>query len=230
VSSGVFVTATDTEVGKTYVSAGLLAAWRRAGIAAAPMKPVASGARLTPAGLRNEDAEILIAQSSLEVRYETVNPYVFAPPIAPHLAAAEQNQTIKLATIVANYRELRDVSDAVVVEGVGGWRVPLAADLDLVDLVKALELPVLLVVGMRLGCINQARLSAEAIVSDGLELIGWVANEIDPAFSNLAENIASLEAFLPAPKLATFRWSGEAPSRDVEANHIAFATLAAALT
>ena len=215
-SNGVFVTATDTEVGKTYVSSGLLKAWQRSGIKVAAMKPVASGAIDTGQGLRNADAETLIAHSNVEMDYETMNPYVFAPPIAPHLAALEANRRIVLADIVANHAKLVSRCDRLVVEGVGGWRVPLAPDLDLPDVAKALGHPVLLVVGMRLGCLNHARLSAESIRSDGAHLCGWVANEIEPAFVNFEQNVATLDTLLPAQRLATLKWSTTPGANDGE--------------
>ncbi|HEY1773250.1 MAG TPA: dethiobiotin synthase [Gammaproteobacteria bacterium] len=199
---GFFVTGTDTGIGKTRVSAGLLKALGKAGLKSVGMKPIASGAEQTPDGLRNEDALALMAAASLKKPYSAVNPYCFAPPVAPHLAAREAGVEIGLDLIRAAYAELCLGADAVVVEGVGGWQVPLSPGLELPDLAREFELPVLLVVGMRLGCLNHASLTARAIRADGLELGGWVANAIDPDFQRPEANCATLEAELGAPLLA----------------------------
>ena len=199
---GVFVTGTDTGIGKTRVSTGLLKALGKAGLKSVGMKPVASGAEQTPQGLRNEDALALQKAASLKRDYALVNPYCFAPPVAPHLAAREAGVEISLDTIRHAYAELCRGADAVVVEGVGGWQVPLASGLEVPDLARELELPVLLVVGLRLGCLNHASLTARAIRADGLELAGWVANAIDPDFQRPEANLATLEAELGAPLLA----------------------------
>jgi dethiobiotin synthetase len=198
---GYFVTGTDTGIGKTRVSAGLLKAMSKAGIKCAGMKPVASGAEMTAEGLRNEDALALQAAASVNKPYAVVNPYCFAPPVAPHLAAREAQIEIGLEPIRAAYAELCLGADAVVVEGVGGWQVPLSETLELPDLVRELGLPVLLVVGMRLGCLNHALLTARAIRADGLELAGWIANAIDPDFPRPEANLATLGAALDAPLL-----------------------------
>ena len=158
-----FVTGTDTGVGKTLVTAALLRLLRERGLRVRGLKPVASGAASTPQGLRNDDALALQAESSPPVDYDTVNPYCFAPAIAPHLAAAEQDVPIALAALTAWYQRSSAQCDAVLVEGAGGWRVPLHPAGFLSDLPEALELPVLLVVGLRLGCLNHARLTCEAI-------------------------------------------------------------------
>ncbi|HEY3858211.1 MAG TPA: dethiobiotin synthase [Gammaproteobacteria bacterium] len=198
---GFFVTGTDTGIGKTRVSAGLLKAMAKAGLQCAGMKPVASGAEQTADGLRNEDALALMAAASVQNPYAVVNPYCFAPPVAPHLAAREAQVQISLDPILTAYAELCLGSDAVVVEGVGGWQVPLSETLELPDLARELELPVLLVVGMRLGCLNHALLTARAIRADGLELAGWVANAVDPEFLRPEANLATLSAALDAPLL-----------------------------
>src|SRR6185312_4091795 len=193
---GFFVTGTDTGIGKTRVSAGLLKALSKSGLKTVGMKPVASGAETTAAGLRNEDALTLQSAASLKRPYELVNPYCFAPPVAPHLAAREAGVEIELDRLLGAYGELCRGADAVVVEGVGGWQVPLSDSLELPDLARALELPVVLVVGMRLGCLNHALLTARALRADGLELAGWVANAIDPAFQRPEANLATLQAEL----------------------------------
>lgn len=199
-SSGFFITGTDTEIGKTTVACGIvhrLAATRRVAV----MKPVASGCRHTPAGLRNEDAEALIAASGQDWDYGLVNPFAFEPAIAPHIAAAEAGVAIDSMVILDAFAALRLQADAIVVEGVGGFRVPLSANFDTGDLAARLGLPVILVVGLRLGCINHALLSAEAIVARGLALAGWVGNELPGAFAAKDENTAALAANLPAPCL-----------------------------
>lgn len=204
---GYFVTGTDTGIGKTRVSAGLLKAMSKAGMKCAGMKPVASGAGMTAEGLRNEDALALQAAASVKKPYAVVNPYCFAPPVAPHLAAREAQVEIGLEPIRAAYSELCLGADAVVVEGVGGWQVPLSETLELTDLARELELPVLLVVGMRLGCLNHALLTARAIRADGLELAGWVANAMDPDFQRPEANLATLAAELQAPLLGALPYA-----------------------
>ena len=196
-----FVTGTDTGIGKTRVSLGLLRSLKQSGLKTVAMKPVASGARMTPEGLRNDDALALQAAASLKRPYELVNPYCFAPAIAPHLAAREAGVTMDLKAVHEAFGKLRQGADATVVEGVGGWQVPLAESLELPDLVRELELPVLLVVGLRLGCLNHALLTARAIRADGLELLGWVANGIDPGFERPEANVATLESALDTPLL-----------------------------
>ncbi|MBC9249011.1 dethiobiotin synthase [Pseudomonas alcaligenes] len=197
-----FVTGTDTEIGKTTIAAGLLHKARLAGLSTAAAKPVASGCVQTPAGLRNDDALALLGQCSLTLGYAEVNPFAFAPAIAPHLAAREAGVELDVAHLLPAVRRVLDkAADFTLVEGAGGWRVPLAGDESLSDLAVALNLPVILVVGVRLGCINHAVLSAEAVIRDGLHLAGWVANIVDPHTSRLQENLATLAERLPAPCL-----------------------------
>lgn len=207
---GYFITGTDTGIGKTRVTSGLLKAFARMGRKTVGMKPVASGAGETPEGLRNEDALALQAAASEERPYGLVNPYCFAPPVAPHLAALEAGVEIELETIRAAYTQLCKGADTVLVEGVGGWQVPLSPALELPDLARELGLPVILVVGMRLGCLNHALLTARALNADGLTLAGWVANGIDPAFERPEANVASLEAELHAPLLARLPFAPQA--------------------
>jgi dethiobiotin synthetase len=194
-----FVTGTDTGVGKTLVSAALLRSLRESGLAVAGMKPVASGAERTASGLRSEDALALLAESSQSWPYEVVNPYCFEPAIAPHIAAAEADVEIHLAPIEQAFRRLQAGSAVVIVEGAGGFLVPLGPGLSLADLPAALGLEVILVVGLRLGCLNHALLTAEAVASRGLKLAGWVGNRIDPDYSRLEGNLRSLERGLLAP-------------------------------
>lgn len=216
------VTGTDTGVGKTWVSVGLLEALGRAGVRARGLKPVASGAEATPAGLQNDDARALMAAASAPpLPYAAINPYCYAPPIAPHLAAEAAGQPVNPAVLSAAVEQARRDCDLLLVEGAGGWRVPLAAGYGFPELARDTDADVLLVVGLRLGCINHARLSAEAIQHDGLRLVGWVGNPVEPDMPALAGNLATLQALLPAPCL------GVLPEGPDEA---AFDALAAALT
>lgn len=207
-SRGFFVTGTDTGVGKTYVAQVLLHQLARAGYKVAGMKPVASGCRATPHGLRNSDAMALRVASNLELDYADVNPYAFEEPVAPHLAAG--NSEIHLGRIQECLARVRARADWVVVEGAGGWRVPLNPRAAISDLARLLALPVILVVGMRLGCINHALLSAEAITRDGAPLAGWVANEMTPNMRRVADNIATLRDRMSVPLLGVipYRESG----------------------
>jgi len=199
-SAAYFVTGTDTEIGKTTIAAGLLHAACIAGRSTAAAKPVASGCQLTAEGLRNDDALALLAQCSLPLRYDEVNPLAFAPAIAPHLAARDIGVSLDVSTLEGAVQVILDKgADFTLVEGAGGWRVPLGGMATLADLARALNLPVILVVGVRLGCINHAVLSAEAILADGLSLAGWVANVVDPNVARLDDNLATLAERLPAP-------------------------------
>lgn len=196
---GFFVTGTDTGVGKSLASASLLHALRARGVRAVGMKPVASGCERTPGGWRNEDALLLQAASEPRPPYEDINPYALPLPLAPELAAPAAGVELALEPLLAAHARLAASADTVVVEGVGGWASPLSAALDQLDLVRALRLPVVLVVGLRLGCINHARLTARALAADGVELIGWIASEVDPAMACIDENFATLGQRLPAP-------------------------------
>ncbi|MGO4262076.1 dethiobiotin synthase [Lysobacter sp. TAB13] len=196
---GLFVTGTDTGVGKSVVSASLLHAIRALGARAIGMKPVASGCEPGAQGWRNEDALLLQAASDPTPRYEDVNPYALPLALAPEIAAAEAGIEIGLEPILAAYARLRAQADVMVVEGVGGWAAPIDARLDQIDLVRALDLPVVLVVGLRLGAINHARLSARAIAADGARFIGWIANDIDPQMARMDENFEILRRRMPVP-------------------------------
>ncbi|MDN6856824.1 dethiobiotin synthase [Pseudomonas sp. CAN2814] len=199
-SHAYFVTGTDTEIGKTTIAAGLLHAARLTGLSTAAAKPVASGCERSSEGLRNSDALALLGECSVPLAYEQVNPFAFEPAIAPHLAAREQGVKLTVEALKGPVRSILELgADFTLVEGAGGWRVPLAGEENLSDLAIALELPVILVVGVRLGCINHAVLSAEAIQRDGLQLAGWVANIVDPTTSRLEENLATLAERLSAP-------------------------------
>ena len=194
-----FVTGTDTGIGKSVASATLLHALRAQGLRAVGMKPVASGCEVTPQGLRNEDALLLQAASAPTPDYADINPYALRAPLAPELAAADDGVEIALPVLLSAYRRLAAQADAVVVEGVGGWAAPLSAGLDQAELARALEAQVVLVVGLRLGCINHARLTARAIEAEGLPLIGWIANEMDPHMDRRDDNFRLLQDRLRAP-------------------------------
>ncbi|MEB0041802.1 MULTISPECIES: dethiobiotin synthase [unclassified Pseudomonas] len=201
-SSSYFITGTDTDVGKTTIAVGLLHAARQAGLSTAAGKPVASDCVAGPDGLRNSDALALMAECSVKLTYNEVNPIAFEPAIAPHLAAREAGVALTVQSLLEPMRNVLNKSaDFTLIEGAGGWRVPLADQANLSDLAVALQLPVILVVGVRLGCINHALLTAEAIARDGLQLAGWVANIIDGKTSRLEENLATLAERLPAPCL-----------------------------
>ena len=197
-SSAWFITGTDTEVGKTFSTCALLHVLKNSGISALGMKPIAAG---TDAAGKNDDVEALIAASGIRAPRELVNPYLFAPPIAPHIAAQEAGRRIDIDHIVGAFQHLRQLADCVLVEGVGGFCVPLDDRTDTADLARHLALPVILVVGMRLGCINHALLTQQAIAASGLRLAGWIANRIDPVMSRFEENLAALQARMTAPLL-----------------------------
>jgi dethiobiotin synthetase len=214
---GYFVTGTDTEVGKTLISSALLLHLRTQHARVVGMKPVAAGTVITPEGEDNEDAQALRACGSIRVPRELDNPYCLPLPLSPHLAARAAGVRIELPVLVERYRQLAAQADAVVVEGAGGFFVPLNERETGADLAQALQLPVLLVVGLRLGCLNHALLTAEAIRTRGLTLAGWVANRIDPQMSSQEDNIAFLRERLgapmwadvprmAAPKAAAVRW------------------------
>jgi dethiobiotin synthetase len=203
-SGGWFITGTDTGVGKTRIAVMLLEALARIGEVAVGMKPVASGCRETAAGLRSEDAEQLLGASGVPAEYAEVNPYAFLPACAPHLAAREGGIEIQQEKILECFGQLGQKAPWVVVEGVGGWQVPLGERLTMMDIARALRLPAILVVGMRLGCLNHALLTAAAIRHEDVPLAGWIANQIDPAMTRVDENIAALAERIDAPMLAAF--------------------------
>ncbi|MGB5261879.1 MAG: dethiobiotin synthase [Gammaproteobacteria bacterium] len=196
---GIFVTGTDTGVGKTVVSLGLMQVLQDRGLCVAGMKPVASGCEPTPAGLRNDDALRLQRQSSIALDYDAVNPYAFEPAIAPHLAARTVGMQVDIGVIHDAYQVLAAQVDCVVVEGVGGWRVPLNDHEEVADLATRLGLDVWLVVGMRLGCLNHGLLTATAIETSGCSLAGWVANHIPPLMESAEANINTLKDKLSYP-------------------------------
>jgi dethiobiotin synthetase len=197
---GVFVTGTDTGVGKTAVAVAMLHALAAAGVRAVGMKPVSAG--IAPGASANADVEALAAAANVIAPRDDCNPFAFAAAVAPHLAAAEERRPIELARIVAAYRRLEPLADAIVVEGAGGALVPLDDRLDMLDVARALRLPVLLVVGVRLGCLNHARAATLAIRARGLDLAGWIATRIDRSMALADENVAWLARELPAPLIA----------------------------
>lgn len=196
-----FIAGTDTGVGKTLVASALLTALKDAGLRTVGMKPVAAGLVVRSGRLVSEDAATLLEASKVKAPRELVNPYALREPVAPNLAAAMEGVRIEAETIVDAFHALQMYGDAVIVEGAGGFRVPLGDVFDGADLARMLGIPVVLVVGMRLGCVNHALLTAEAIVARGLELAGWVANRIDPQMALVEDNVAMLRARLAAPCL-----------------------------
>jgi len=197
-SPAYFLTGTDTEIGKTFITCALLRHGAALGLTAVGLKPIAAG---TDAAGLNDDVEAIRAASNVELAREITNPYCFKPAIAPHIAAAEEGMSIEFEPIKAACEQARQQADLVIVEGVGGFCVPLGTGYGTADLAIELALPVILVVGMRLGCINHAMLTAEAIARRGLKLAGWVANRIDPQMSRFDENLATLKTLIAAPLL-----------------------------
>ena len=210
--SAFFITGTDTEIGKTFVTCTLLHAARDRGLTALGMKPIAAGAEMVNGEFLNEDAARIRAACSFDPGLALLNPYCLTSPIAPHIAAAEECVAIDPAPILAAFAKLQAQAELVLVEGVGGFRVPLGKGYDTADLARDLALPVILVVGMRLGCINHALLTAEAIQARGLQLAGWVANQVDPAMLRFEQNLEALTERLPPPLLGVtpFQADGDA--------------------
>ena len=203
---GVFITGTDTDAGKTVVSAALVRALVNKGLLVAGLKPIASGFELIDGSWCNEDVEALTQASNVALPAQRVNRYAFKPAIAPHIAAAQEGVSLELDLIKQDLDYAAGKADFVLVEGAGGWHVPLSSPeqqpvQDMQSLAKRLNLPVILVVGMRLGCISHAVLTANAILQSGLPLLGWVANQVDPSFEYLKENISTLDSLLAVPRL-----------------------------
>lgn len=204
-----FIVGTDTNVGKTYIASALVQYFVHLGLKTIGMKPVASGCELNSQGeLINEDAQALINASNVSASLDLINPYRFSPAIAPHIAAAQTGVVVDLDTITQAYTQLKKLSEVVIVEGAGGFFVPLNATQTLADLAVQLNIPIILVVGMRLGCINHALLTVEALQVRGLTLAGWVANQIDPHFEMFEQNLTSLKTRIVAPCLSVVRWQG----------------------
>ena len=201
-----FVTGTDTEVGKTVVSSALLQAARLQGKTTAGYKPVASGSEMTAQGLRNTDALALQRNSTLPLDYAAVNPYTFAEPTSPHIISADEGRPIAFSVLSDGLRALERRADWVLVEGAGGWFTPLSDELTFADWVQREQLPVILVVGVKLGCINHAMLTAQAVQQAGLRLAGWIANDVVAPGKRHREYLATLRRVLPAPFLGEIPW------------------------
>jgi dethiobiotin synthetase len=222
--NGLFVTGTDTGCGKTEITLGIMYNLQQQGKSVLGMKPIASGAVLTDEGLRNEDALRIQAQCSQVIAYSSVNPLVYQPPISPHLAAMEAGEPISLDRLIDEFNALSIQADRIVVEGVGGWHVPLGDSITLADLARSLDLPMILVVGMRLGCLNHALMSAECMLNSGVRFAGWVANIVDPQMLGVKENIHTLQAWMPAPCLGEIPHL-ESPSPEQIASYLDGAVL-----
>jgi dethiobiotin synthetase len=203
-----FVTGTDTEVGKTHVSCLLLKQYAEQGLKVIGMKPIAAGCELVDGEWLNEDVQKLIAASNVTAPIELINPYCFKEPIAPHLAAEKAGVTIEIETIVNAFKQLQTMADVVIIEGAGGFLVPLNAKANMADLAIALELLTILVVGLRLGCINHSLLTVEAIKARGLALHGWVANHIDVEMEVQKENIVTITQQLGLEPMLVSEWAG----------------------
>lgn len=217
-----FVTGTDTDVGKTLVAAGLLAAAKKLGITTLAIKPIAAGCESSSQGLRNDDALQLMAQMSEKLAYEQVNPVALAPAIAPHIAAQQAKQTLALQPLVSHCQSvLKNPVGMALIEGAGGWRLPLNDSEYLSGLPQALGIPVILVVGMKLGCLNHALLTAEAIANDGVQVAGWVANCVDANMSCFEENLQTLKDRISAPLLGVVPYlENESDLADATTNYL----------
>jgi dethiobiotin synthetase len=205
-----FITGTDTDVGKTYIASALIKHFCKQGLLTVGMKPVAAGAELVNGRLLNSDVTELIKAGNVDADLALINPYVFPPAIAPHIAAEQAGVSVSLDNIQQAFDVLKAKADVVVVEGAGGFRVPINRQETMADLAVKLNLTIILVVGVRLGCINHALMTAGSIRAAGLNLVGWVANRIDPNMPAIEENIATLKAMLKAPFIADVAW-GEEP-------------------
>jgi dethiobiotin synthetase len=221
---GYFITGTDTGVGKTLMSSALLYALAQCNIRAAGMKPVSAGAVLRDGYWHNDDTDSLAAASNVRIPVELLTPYLLREAAAPHIAAALEGVHIDPAHLHACYNALTGLADAIVVEGVGGFCVPLSNQFDTVDLAQQLQLPVIMVVGMRLGCLNHALLTAEAMAARGLTLAGWIANAVDIGMPHLSANIDALATRLRAPLLGYVPQLAQ-PSADLAAAHLDFTCL-----
>lgn len=212
---GFFVTGTDTGVGKTLFSAALTRALVARGLRVAVMKPVASGADRTPEGLRNSDALALMAAANVQAAYSVINPYCFLPPVSPHIAAQESGITIDLGLLREAFDSLSAAADCVIVEGAGGWLAPIDDAATMADIAIELALPTILVVGIRLGCLNHGLLTRESIAARGAPFTGWVANHLDPHLERATENVATLSLRLGAHPLARLPFMAASTSPDV---------------
>jgi dethiobiotin synthetase len=229
---GVFIAGTDTEVGKTMVAAAMVRSLVQAGHRIAAMKPIAAGADSTPTGPQNADAAALKAVANVRASYEHVNPYCLELAASPHIAASNGGISIKLGPIVQAFGQLTRHSDLVVVEGAGGWHAPINETETMADVAAALDLPVILVVGLWLGCLSHALLTAQAVEARGLTFAGWIGNHLQAGFPHADENIATLEARLPAPLLDVVPFqapAGATPAAAPTLSRIAVARIKEAL-
>ncbi len=217
-SLGFFVTGTDTGVGKTLVSCALIHRFTALGKSVIGMKPVAAGGERGAEGLINDDVRLLRAASNVNAALTLVNPYCFEPPIAPHIAATQAGAVIEIDRITQAYQQLAALAEVVIVEGVGGYCVPLNDTQDTANLAQRLGLPVIMVVGLRLGCLNHALLTARSITADGLTLAGWVANRIDPAMVAADDNIRALSQRITAPLLGEIEFAATPDPRRIAAS------------
>ena len=209
---GIFVTGTDTGVGKTVIACALVRGLRECGLRVAVMKPVASGSRPTPEGLRNDDALALIEAAAASTPYADVNPYCFEPAVSPHIAAKEAGIAIDIGIIRSKFLEISAEADWVIVEGAGGWHAPVSPQQTMADLAWELSIPALLVVGMRLGCLNHAHLTRLGIEAHGVSFAGWIASFVDEAMARKEENLLALERAMGEPALAIVPHTREAGS------------------
>lgn len=222
-----FITGTDTEVGKTVASCALLQAAALAGYRTAGYKPVASGSEMTEEGVRNSDALALQRNSSVPLSYEQVNPLAFMEPTSPHIVSAEEGRPVDFATLSAGLAALEPLADWVQVEGAGGWFTPLSETATFADWVRETQLPVILVVGVKLGCINHALLTAQAIQAAGLPFAGWIANDVQPPGKRHQEYMVTLKRLLPAPLLGEIPWLGESAGQQPLGRYLSLEALSA---
>jgi len=204
-----FITGTDTEIGKTRFTVSLMTMLKKSGFSVMGMKPFATGATMTKEGLINEDARLIMQSCSKQVSYDLINPFVCEQPAAPTIAAKVENVSIDLDQIIKNYNTLKSMADVVVVEGIGGWRVPITDKYYLSEFVKRTDLSVILVVGIRLGCMNHTILTSEAVRADGHNLCGWASNRLDRVYSYGEETVKALKKRLNCPHIADFTFCSD---------------------
>ncbi|MCK5829611.1 MAG: dethiobiotin synthase [Methylococcales bacterium] len=199
---GFFITGTDTDVGKTWATIVLMRYFKNQGHSVIGMKPVAAGCEWHDGILKNEDAILIQENASIKLEYQKINPYAFEVPVSPHLAAGEHS--VQLNVVKKAFDNLKDKADVIVVEGAGGWLAPLSNECDIADLAKILKLPVIVVIAIRLGCINHARLTFQSILADKMECVGWLAMCTDPNMLKQEENITTINNKVSAPLLGVF--------------------------